>query len=152
MTASFSSILLQSDIAFLRYGNSFDDIIEDWWKVYFERGLLKFWHLGKVLTYNRNQQSLFTWKQHFYIKSFNQLRKCWRFHNAQNVEINLGTIFSDILTLHPVTQNVDFRQLVPFDILSCNLSSSALVLYCITPYIYLGIMKHCAVNKCNNVS
>ncbi len=39
--------------------------------------------------------------------------KYWRFHNMWNLTSDLGTMFWNILTLHPRSQNQNFRQPVP---------------------------------------
>ncbi len=50
----FISILVQkflkSDIVVLKYGTIIDNVITNWWKIYFEKKALKFVNLGKVLT------------------------------------------------------------------------------------------------------
>ncbi len=125
---------MKSNNEFLRYGN-FIDVLTDQRIVDFEElnsyifhtpkllkfgnmgtpKLLKFGNMGKIWVYN--SKSIFIWNLCLYLKSFKQLRdsKYSRFKNMWNFDIDHGTIFSDILTLQPVTQNWIFRQLVPFD-------------------------------------
>ncbi len=64
--------VLKLDIAFLSYGNLIEDIITDWWKVYFEEKVLKIWECVQSIA---TQKSIFTGIHCFYIKFFQLLEE-----------------------------------------------------------------------------
>ena len=88
---SFSSTLkLELDIAFSRYGKFIDDVITDQWKVNFEKKACKIWKSGQSIAYNINS------KVHFYMKilvlhQIPQLRKSvlkiWKIHEISKLTL-----------------------------------------------------------------
>ena len=110
---SFSSILVQkvfkSDIAFLLYFNFIEVVQTDCWKVDFEKKLLKFGNLYKVLVFWKFR-GLFLHEHTVFAPnpSSNWKIKYWRLQNMWNLKIDFGTIFWDILTLHPSNSKSSF--------------------------------------------
>ena len=106
---SVSSILLQifftSDIPLLRYDNFIDDVV-DQWKVDFENKALKDWESEQSIGVNSNSKVYyFLHENTVSIKQLERVRiedSPGRFQNMQNLKIDLGTIFWDILVCSSV--------------------------------------------------
>ena len=119
-TYSFSYILVQHffDIRHCVWecDHSTDNFITDLWKVDFQ----KFENLATLIAEIAIQKSIFTWKCCFYTSNpqSNLEIKYWRFQNMWNFKLDHGIIFWVFWLCIPVTQNQDFWQLIPFDLLS----------------------------------
>ncbi len=73
----------------------------------------KYWHTIAIQSPLLHEKAIFMSNP-----SNNLERKYLRLQNMWNLKIDLGTILWYILTLYPVTQNLVFWQLVPFNMLS----------------------------------
>ncbi len=112
---NFGAKFLKLDIVFLRYGNFTEDVTTDWWKVDFEKKALKNWESVKVLVFWQFR-GLFDMKTLFL-----QVTLRLSIEDSKVCEISqltLGIYFEIFWFCIPITQNLIFRKLVPFDMLS----------------------------------